>query len=175
MTITLVSIKGGPLTASEFDGNFTDLDGRVDALEGGPGYTPAITSAVSGTTWTLTIDGVDYVATIPTIIQTPPAVITVTGATFVPSLVNAQKYIRCTNATACAITVPTYATIPFPTGTELHFVQAGAGALSVAPATDVTIHKRADRDAATDTQGAVLTLKKIATDEWDLFGDLAAS
>ncbi len=37
MTITLVSVKGSALTIPEFDGNFQDLDGRLEYFETGTG------------------------------------------------------------------------------------------------------------------------------------------
>ncbi len=37
MTITLVQVKGSALTIPEFDGNFQDLDGRLEYFETGTG------------------------------------------------------------------------------------------------------------------------------------------
>lgn len=173
MAITLVAVKGGPLTAAEFDGNFTDLNTRLIAVEDADPATPVITSAVSGFTWTLTFNGETFTHSIPSTIQRPPHVQVVTGATRVLSVTDANTYLRCSNATGCAITVPTYAVAAIAPDDEIRVAQAGAGPVSIVAQSGVTINKRADLALATDTQGAVFTLKKIATNEWDLFGDLA--
>ena len=46
MTITLRSTKGVELTHAELDGNFTDLDGRVTALQGTSSLDSAATIAL---------------------------------------------------------------------------------------------------------------------------------
>lgn len=54
MAIVLRSVKGSNLTSSEIDGNFTDLDGRVTAIEDDPPTGPYPTSiALAGTSFTM--------------------------------------------------------------------------------------------------------------------------
>lgn len=49
MTIVYRSVKGSNLTAAEFDGNFSDLDGRVTSLQNNPPVAVGISNfAVSG-------------------------------------------------------------------------------------------------------------------------------
>lgn len=48
MTITLVTVKGAPLSIPEFDGNFLDLDGRLQFFETGTGQpAPGIVNITS--------------------------------------------------------------------------------------------------------------------------------
>lgn len=98
-------------------------------------------------------------------------VVTVTGASFTPDTIWA--YHRCTNAAGCAVTIPTNAVAPFPIGSEFHFRQSAAGAVSIAGDTGVTVNMPAGVDPETAALGAVLTAKKVATNEWDVFGLLA--
>lgn len=86
------------------------------------------------------------------------------------ALTDAGQYIRRDNAAANTITVPTNATVAFPLGTEIHIRQAGAGKVTIAAQGGVTLLPAA---AAIRAQHSVLTLKKVAADTWDVFGDLA--
>lgn len=100
----------------------------------------------------------------------PPALLS--GASHTLALEDAGIYYRCTNASGCEITIPDDGTVEFPTGTEIHFRQADTGAVSfVEGATGVIINPQRDGyDTATPWQGATVTLKKVAVDEWDLLG-----
>lgn len=99
----------------------------------------------------------------------PATVLTVATATFTPALADANKYFRFT--AACVITIPSGL---FPVNTELHFRQAGLGPLTIVNDDSGGIINTVEGfDSATDHRGAVVTVKQIATDEWDIFGDLA--
>lgn len=98
-------------------------------------------------------------------------VVEVTGATFTPSIV--WGYHRCTNAAGCTVTIPTNATAPFPVGSEFHFRQSTAAAVSVTGSAGVTVNIPAGVNAETAALGAVITAKKVAANEWDVFGLLA--
>lgn len=105
-------------------------------------------------------------------LQTTPPHETVTeaGTTRTLALVDAQKYIRCTNAAAITITVPTNASVPFPIDTEVDLFMAGIGTVSVVASGGVTINA-----AGLSISGLyrAATLKKVGTDEWDFIGSLA--
>lgn len=105
----------------------------------------------------------------------PRAVVaTASGATLTPALSQAFAYIRCTAAGGCAVTLPSLASVPFPVGTELHFAQRGAAAVTIAGAAGVTVNVPDGLLAETNGPGSVVTAKKVASDEWDLFGALVA-
>jgi len=101
------------------------------------------------------------------------AVVAVTGTTHTPSAVFA--YHRCTNAAGCAVTIPLDATADYPVGSEFHFRQNGAAAVTIAGAVGVTINGPTGFDAETADVGAVVTVKKVAANEWDMFGLLAVT
>lgn len=102
----------------------------------------------------------------------------VTTDTFTPTIDQANYYFRCTHADGCTVTIPDNADVAFPLWTELHFRDAnsntgGTGLLTIESSTAVTINVPSGYSATAATQHATLGLKKIATDEWDLFGLLA--
>ncbi len=91
-----------------------------------------------------------------------------TDATTARTLTTADlnKYIRMTSSSANVITVPANATQAFPVGAEVHVRQAGTGATSIAAAGGVTLNGALTFLAQHDTK----TIKKVATDEWDVIG-----
>lgn len=84
-------------------------------------------------------------------------------------------YIRMTSGAANTITVPPNASVAFSIGTTINGVQAGAGKTSIAAGSGVTVNKPTGYNAACRAQGSAWGLVKVATNEWDLFGDLEAT
>jgi hypothetical protein len=71
MTITYVSVKGGPLTVAEHDGNISDLDGRVTTVETNPPDANGIANVTQPSQSQIRIildDGTQYTFTLPTAI-----------------------------------------------------------------------------------------------------------
>lgn len=88
-------------------------------------------------------------------------------------LADAGKMVRCTSATAVAVTIPANSTVAFTTGTIIEVRQAGTGQISIAAAGGVTINSEASMlKVAAQHRG--VTLIKVATDTWDLDGALTA-
>jgi hypothetical protein len=81
------------------------------------------------------------------------------------------SYYRCTNVSGCDVTVPLNTTVALPIGTEFHFRQCAAGDVTMVAAGGVTINAKSGSTLSTAEQGSVITIKKVATNEWDLFGD----
>jgi hypothetical protein len=79
-------------------------------------------------------------------------------------------YIRTTSNFATQITVPTNALAAFPIGAEIHIRQAGPGLFEIVAAAGVTINTPSTLFSA--GLGATITLVKVGTDEWDIFGAL---
>lgn len=105
-------------------------------------------------------------------VLTPAAIKTVGATSYEPGPTDAGKYIRCTSSTGCVIEL----TSAFATGDELHFRQAGSGAISfIGGDTGGQINSVAGKDDSTDHVGAVVTCKHLGNGEWDIFGDLAAA
>ncbi len=96
------------------------------------------------------------------------------GATRTLSLADRGTWIRFTNASACALTVPTNATAAFEIGETLNGIQAADGKVTITGASGVTINLPTDYKSNTRAKGAPFCLVKVATDTWDLIGDLEA-
>ena len=83
-------------------------------------------------------------------------------------------WVRFTSGSAITLTVPPNSSVAFVIGTSINGVQAGAGQISVAAGAGVTINKPTGYNAKTRALGAAFCLIKVATDTWDLIGDLEA-
>jgi len=146
------------------------------------GTSPAVADAVSKTNGgtfeaNITVDA-DFAVTGDTTIdgtgvakQGLPIVTESTTARTL-ALTDTGAFIRTTNSSATTITVPTNASVAFPVGAEVVVIQAGTGAVTFAGASGVTVNSK-DSALQISAQYAAATLKKVATDEWDLIGDLA--
>lgn len=168
--------KGSNLTAAEIDGNTYDLDQRVDALETTPPEPNEIVNITqSGDTITVHMaDGTTFGPfTLPRPVLRPTVTTAVSAATLTPTTSQTGYYFRCSHAVGCAVTVPNNSAQAFLVDTEIHFRQVGAGPVSFAAAAGVTINGIDGYLKETARQGAVVTLKKVGTNEWDLFGLLA--
>lgn len=92
-----------------------------------------------------------------------------TGTTYTLVLTDVAKVISLTNAAAITLTIPTNASVAFPTGTQILVYQGGAGQVTVSGA-GVTIRAQGSK-TKTNGQYAVAALLKVATDEWVFFGN----
>jgi len=80
---------------------------------------------------------------------------------------------KSTSETAIDITVPTNASVAFPVGCEIEFVQYGAGDVAFVADSGVTINSESG-NLKIGAQYATAKLKKVGTDEWLLYGSLKA-
>lgn len=87
--------------------------------------------------------------------------------TLVPA--DAGKAVEVTSSAAATVTVPTNASAAIPVGAVIEVVQTGAGQVTVAAASGVTINTSSSM--ATRAQWSVIALRKRATDTWVLAGD----
>lgn len=95
---------------------------------------------------------------------------TQTGTTYTLVLTDASKLLRFTNASAIDLTIPTNASVPFPIGTQTDLAQQWDWAITIW-GTGITINSK-DGNKTSNWKWVWLTLIKVWTDEWDLFGDL---
>lgn len=86
---------------------------------------------------------------------------------------DAGKIVTLSNADPKTLTVPTNASVAFVIPTIIHLAQIGAGQYTVAAAGGVTVNGTPTLKFRAQHSGA--TLIKIATNTWQLFGDLAVS
>jgi hypothetical protein len=93
------------------------------------------------------------------------------GTSYTLVLSDSGKIIECSNAGAITVTVPPNSSVAFPVGTRVAIAQTGAGQVTVAAGSGVTIKNGATWTLKTAEQEAVVELLKIATDTWRIYGD----
>jgi hypothetical protein len=96
-----------------------------------------------------------------------------TGTTYTPVLSDANDtYITLSNASPITFTVPPNSSVAYPVGTVLTIEQIGAGQVTVAQGSGVTVNVYSADTLNLAGQYAVATLVKRATDTWTLTGRL---
>lgn len=95
-----------------------------------------------------------------------------TGTTYTLVLTDSSRLVTLSNTGAITATVPPNSSVAFPTGSQVNLMQLGAGQVTVAAGSGVTL-RSAGSLVKTSAQYAVATLVKIASDEWVLLGNLA--
>jgi hypothetical protein len=93
-----------------------------------------------------------------------------TGTTYTPVLADNGKLITLSNASPITLTVPTNASVAYATGAQINIQQIGAGQVTVAGDTGVTVNGTGTK---LRVQWSAATLVKVATDTWTLIGDIA--
>lgn len=92
------------------------------------------------------------------------------------ALVLTDRHVRATKADgAQTITVPTNATVAFEVGTRVRIEATTAQVVTIAAAGGVTIRKLATKGLTVVGQYGVVTLEKVAANEWIASGDLGAA
>ncbi len=94
------------------------------------------------------------------------------GTSYTFAATDAGGWVRFTNGSAVAASIPTNATVPISVGTVLTIEQAGAGQVTIGGA-GVTVNT--PTTAKTNAQYSVVSAVKVGVNEWTLIGDLAAS
>ena len=93
-----------------------------------------------------------------------------TGTTYTLVLADDSKLITYNNASPITVTVPLNSSVAFPTGTQIHGIQIGAGQVTVNGAVGVTVSGIGSRESR--VQFSAFTLIKVATDAWYIIGDI---
>ena len=81
------------------------------------------------------------------------------------------KFVRATSVSGIICTIPANSSVAFPVGIEIEVMQNGAGTVTIAAATGVTICAQ-DNCVETSGQYATCCLKKLDTNTWHLAGHL---
>lgn len=106
--------------------------------------------------------------------QPPSAFAIFTDATTARTLSASDRdaYIRMTNASANAVTLPPNATVAIPIGTRVWIEQAGAGRTTLVAGAGVTLRQSASTATLyCRAQYSQVWATKVGTDEWVLAGD----
>jgi hypothetical protein len=122
---------------------------------------------------TLKVGGVDFSDGTQTKQGTPSlTTINQQTASYTPVLTDRDKLVEINSASAVTLTIPTNASVAYPVGTSFDILQTGAGQITIAPASGVTVNSTPGLKLRTQWSSA--TLFKRASDTWVVFGDLSA-
>lgn len=95
-----------------------------------------------------------------------------TGASYTLALADDGALVTRNNSSANTLTIPTNASVAFPVGTVINFVQIGAGVTTVVAASGVTVNGVSAGSAAVTKRYSVGSLVKTATNSWILSGPI---
>jgi hypothetical protein len=126
------------------------------------GGAPGSVTSINGRTGVVTLTAADT-----------PTTINSQTASYTLVLTDAGKWVDMDNASANALTVPPNSSVAFVVGTEIHVRQKGAGPTTMTAGAGVTLQFPASQSLVLKEQFAVVSIKKIATDTWTVFGLLA--
>ena len=107
-------------------------------------------------------------------LDSPKTIRTITGTTGALTAADLNAHIRTTSGSATTLTVPTAETVAFPVGAEITVVQGGAGAVTIAAASGVTLNKLSTVQLQVLARYGEVKLRKVDTNTWDVTGSLAA-
>ncbi len=98
-----------------------------------------------------------------------------TGTSYTTVLADNGKLITQTNASAITTTIPPFSSVAYPVGAQLNFVQYGAGQVTFAQGSGVTISSTGATASAPKlrTQFSSATAVCVAQDSWLIAGDIA--
>lgn len=94
------------------------------------------------------------------------------GATYTLAVADLGALLELNHTSAITATVPNDSTVFFPVGTQIDLLQTGAGQVTLAAASGVTINSAIGLKLRTQWSSA--TLIKRAANTWVLIGDLSA-
>lgn len=180
-TGTVMTIDTGVVNTSKLGGDITaagkalldDADAAAQRTTLGaaplasPTFTgtPAAPTATAYTNTTQLATTANVYSTVTTVPENAQ-----TGTTYTLVLSDAGKLVSLSNASAITLTIPTNASVAFPTNTRIDLLQYGAGQVTVGGA-GVTIRSSGSK-LKLNGQYSGATLWKKGTDEWVLIGDI---
>jgi hypothetical protein len=121
----------------------------------------------------VTMDMSDSILDVQGPVKQQTAINAQTGTTYQLVLADHGKLVTLNNGSAITLTIPPNSTAAFPTGTEITLTQLGAGQVTIAAGSGVTLYA-ADSELKTRVQYSSAVLTKIASDTWIVAGDLTA-
>jgi len=167
-------------SGKEHDEQHVNVNGAVVAVETklGTGVSTASSGAVmmgtgSGTSAWDTSPTITGLVTCSAGLVAPLQINAQTGTTYTFADGDQSKLVTASNGSAQTYTVPPNSGEPFDVGTAITVIGIGAGKVTLAEGSGVTINSL-DSEKAINGQHASVTLIKTATDTWQLIGNLQA-
>ena len=128
----------------------------------------------NGSSWeSLSVGGVDAatMAGFDVADFAPIPATTQSGTTYTLDLSDVFSTVMLSNAALVTVTVPTNASVAFPTGTQISLQSLGAGGVTL---TTTSLTLNGSSPNTTIAQNEVMLLEKTATDTWSVLGGTAA-
>lgn len=97
-----------------------------------------------------------------------------TGTSYTLVLTDRAKTVTMNNASTNTLTIPTNASVAFPTGTCIVIRQIGAGATTISAASGVTLDGTATGSATISSRYKAAVITKVATNTWYIDGAVGA-
>ena len=96
-------------------------------------------------------------------------------ASYTLALTDKDKLVEVSVASANTVTIPTNASVAFPTGTQINVLQTGAGQTTISGTSGVTVNSTGATAASPKlrAQWSSATAIKRGTDTWVVIGDIA--
>lgn len=96
-------------------------------------------------------------------------------ASYTLVLADKDKLVEISNASANTVTIPTNASVAYPTGTQINILQTGAGQTTISGTSGVTVNSTGATTASPKlrAQWSSATAIKRGTDSWVVVGDIA--
>ena len=152
MSVKVTSILNSGTTAASWDYEYVGFN------------------AITGT-------GSNVMATSPTISDPviTESVNAQTGTTYTPVLTDAKQMVTLSNASAITVTIPPNSSVAYTAGSKIDFIQKGAGQVSFAQGSGVTIRSTGATATAPKlrVQYSAATCWYEGSDVWYIVGDLA--
>mgnify|MGYP001806816538 CR=1 FL=1 len=175
-------LEGGNATTvlDVTDGNVVIGDGTL-SVSGAITATGGVTGNVTGSAATVTGAAQTAITSVGTLTSlevsgglVAPLQITANTATAYTFIAgDAGKLVTSDNGSAQTLTVPPNSSVAFDIGTTITIIGIGAGEVTLAEGSGVTINSK-DSDKKIDGQHASVTCIKTATDTWQLIGALTS-
>jgi hypothetical protein len=178
ITSSAVDVSGADATGVLAAGRFPALTGDVTTSSGAVATTIANNAVTNAKIANSTIDLTTKVTgVLPTAnVGATRTINAQTGTTYTFVLADGASagghpVVTGSNASAETFTVPTNASVAYPTGEQIDVCQVGAGKLTLAAAGGVTINSQAS-SLSLAAQYTCATLLKTATNTWLLIGNI---
>lgn len=97
-----------------------------------------------------------------------------TGTSYTLVLTDQAKTVTMNNAASNTLTIPTNASVAFPTGTAIVVRQIGAGATTVTADTGVTLDGTSAGSATASARYKAMVITKMDTNTWYIDGAVGA-
>jgi hypothetical protein len=151
------------IAQSKISGLSTSLGLKANLAD--PTFTGTVTVGAAGVAFT---DGTQTKEGVPS--RTP--ISQKSAAYTLSALSERDNLIEVSSASAVAVTIPADSTLNYPIGTSIDILQTGAGQVSIAGASGVTVN--ATPGLKLRTQWSSASLLKRAANTWIVMGDLTA-